>query len=570
MSNDHNVQRELIVSVGTSLLTSWMTSLDPDLRLPTAWVGRHRAARDDAPEPDARAWLPRLLDQLAKSERTSAEIDSMRRWFERNRGLDFVRTTLLASDTPAGRWTAGMMRSLLPRVGGTGEIEIVTVPRLSTENMRCGLVEFVREAARAIKRTRDAGRAPVVNATAGFKAETALLALVAAVLGAETIYLHEEMQDFVAFPPLPLRWDLDQHELRALVRLGGASSRDEARDLLPPLRERIWPFVERVGTGPEEVWGLTALGELLVESVAEPAEETPPSPRQGPFKLVQASGERGHAPDDIQTLGDSIGAKLPFAVQARVDGWKARGEPGILLDRPEDRERRVLRLQLRARDGRNVLFTVQTTARTDGEWDTARQLAARAFGRVSVVSELADEAVESQGHAVVELRALDVETQAARLALSAQDARRQLAAQLQEAHRQAKDLEKHIAQEREKVQRRDDEIASLRRRIRTQEDRIVTLEDRIAKQKVEIDKLRRQLKAPKWPGRTPKPRSVSTPATATEDGAAAPAAVRPGPRRRRVALEQRPERRQILRQVEDRQRRRARLGRQPDVELVAA
>ncbi len=382
--------RELIIPVGTSMLKNWMPRIDPEVRVPQSWLGATANAGIDAAPPDQRTWIPKFQAGLRGDGRTSAELDSTRRWIAKRCQVQVSRITLLVSDTPAAQWVASALQSLMPTlVDNAVSVESYTVRRLRTEDMREGLVEFIRVSAHAIKAAHSRGAVPVVNATPGFKAEAALLTLLGALLGAETVYLHEDMQDVIVVPAIPLQWGLQDHEIRTLRQVGEAVSRDSARDLGIGSHPILWPFIERLEDGEDELWGLSALGQMVVESSTEGSSESPPD-RNGAWTFEASSVEKGHQPHDAAALAKQIAERLPFVTMVRLYWWQGHGDPGVLMPRADDQSARIVRLRLRSSDrSLRPLFLLYTTAENEEQWKTARQRATEAFGRVRLVEELA-------------------------------------------------------------------------------------------------------------------------------------------------------------------------------------
>ena len=85
------------------------------------------------------------------------------------------RIHLLVSDTAAANWVAKVVEALLPKLFRTGvEVRCHAITQLNAKEMRQGLVEFIRIAARIVKDAQSRGALAVVNATPGYKAETSL------------------------------------------------------------------------------------------------------------------------------------------------------------------------------------------------------------------------------------------------------------------------------------------------------------------------------------------------------------------------------------------------------------
>jgi putative CRISPR-associated protein (TIGR02619 family) len=311
------------------------------------------------------------------------------------------RIALLVSDTPAAAWVASMLKPLLGKIAGPDvDVQLLTVPSLSPQTMRGGLVEFVRTAAKAIKDCKGRGAQAVINGTPGYKSETALLVLLGSLLGAESFYLHEQMQSVVRIPAFPLRCDLRADELDILRRIGEASSRDVVRASGLASRPHLLGFVERIGSGREELWGLSALGTMLLESMETPTVDLPA--RQGEAKIEYKQREQGHMPADAEQLASEIAGRFAFVHTVWISGWDPRPyREGLLGQRTEDADKGVLRLGLLSRlhSGWRIRFNLVTTARDATQLEAARRAVAAVYGEVGLGEEISEELDSAPSHA---------------------------------------------------------------------------------------------------------------------------------------------------------------------------
>jgi putative CRISPR-associated protein (TIGR02619 family) len=187
------VARTLICTVGTSLLSN---------RDGRPWGGW----KDGQPLPEAAAvddWLAQADPALA-----SAETNTLR-----GLGLrEDDHVLLLHSDTPVGEYCSGRLRTWLQsRCRDVSERRLEALGYHGASFAQRGLRRLTDEAATAVRRARAAGREPLFCATGGFKAETAFLNLLGALLQVEVCYIHEQFRnrEVVRFPRLPLVWDAD-------------------------------------------------------------------------------------------------------------------------------------------------------------------------------------------------------------------------------------------------------------------------------------------------------------------------------------------------------------------------
>jgi putative CRISPR-associated protein (TIGR02619 family) len=93
---------------------------------------------------------------------------------------------------------------------GYNTIEIVEVKALrNTDEFDEGLLELLDKVVERIESYMMRGYRVVISATPGFKAETAFLTVVAMLLGAPSIYIHESFKAPVTLPALPIKVDIE-------------------------------------------------------------------------------------------------------------------------------------------------------------------------------------------------------------------------------------------------------------------------------------------------------------------------------------------------------------------------
>ena len=448
---------ELIVPVGTSAL-GWIRRAGLDIVFPEAWLGMNAAraaAVGDPPEPEA--VFAELRPLLAGPDRASAEIDSIRAWLERrDRGpSEIAKVVLLASDSDEGRWCGALTHLLLANLLDSGR-DLITVRQvgLRTQLDDSGTRAFVGAIADIVRSATAAGRQPVINATAGLKAESGLALLVGQLMGAEVFYLHERMQTPLVFRPLGLQLQLDSEAVHILRTLGDAAERDDVRDLGLGRRTDLWAHV----THEDGLWALSALGQLALEALGVSNLDVVLPDREGEGEVHQKRGEEGHAPKDQGALGEQILASCPFVRVAQVVGWKGAGTPGLRVPREGDAAAGIVRVQLRTRekDRRLVRFLLRTTALSAAGvevnplvWSEARARVAAAFGRVALGEELEEQAQEV-GVGIPDFAQLDHETALLKLnarLVQAQEGAEKEAAEAREQVAKAKERERKLRTE---------------------------------------------------------------------------------------------------------------------------
>ena len=176
----------------------------------------------------------------------SAELNAMD-WVLR-RGCEGVdRVVLYASDTPEGRLAAEMLAAWLRPACRGAEVEAKTVRGLGRQPFWGGLVELAVTLARDAREAYLGDKLVYINATGGFKPESAAALLAAqAVAPVHPYYKHEAMRETVVLPYIPLA--LDRGRLRALRgKLHAAAESGEASPLESPELAWILGFLEASG-----------------------------------------------------------------------------------------------------------------------------------------------------------------------------------------------------------------------------------------------------------------------------------------------------------------------------------
>ena len=357
-SSDDSMARNLVVTVGTSLLTG---------------PGRPFTFRFGSELPDREIILEWLRD--ADPVLASAELHTLHRLIEAEKPGTGDHVTLLASQTDEGWLAASALRSHLERVGRTMGIRTVEVREIEglsyteVEFMQSGLRSLARHLVRIVRQDRREATRPrktVFLATGGFKPESAYATLVGTLTGVDVFYLHERFSRLVRIPPLPVRWDTGiVTRNRDFIDWLEEEPRPqhEVKERLKAVRE-LAPLVEY-----EEGHGyLTAVGLMIVDGLEEmpaPPEARPPRTRdpREPRTKLKLSKVPHHRPAGLES----------FAASLCREDWVSlvRASPGT-------RAARLVRLRdpdegsflLAYRWGDEPLeIEVQTTARDKAELD---------------------------------------------------------------------------------------------------------------------------------------------------------------------------------------------------------
>ena len=206
------------VTVGTSLSTNlrrldqaanfeaWLEHQPADERALLA--PHHRALQDAAAAARAGRWVDagESMSKLPDGCRVlGAELSSLSALLGSKRYAGIQRVWLLSSATGDGRGSALMIKKVVEdRVGL--ECTAVQIEQLSHERVDrfrvVGLRNLVSAIANVIREV--SAEYLVIDATGGYKAQTALATVVGLAFGVPVVYRYEEFPDFIELPPLPV------------------------------------------------------------------------------------------------------------------------------------------------------------------------------------------------------------------------------------------------------------------------------------------------------------------------------------------------------------------------------
>lgn len=287
--------RDLIVSVGTSLLSNWRRDTD----------------RRELPEPDSLlAWA-----NLQTPEKASAETHTLLRLpLQQN-----DRIFLLHSSTPDGSLCAQVLQRYFARqcrACETREIKYLSYHEASFADR--GLRELLGETFKIIRTARRAGRKVEICATGGFKPELAYLNLAGLLAECPVHYVHETFRNLVTLPPLPVDWitHLDERSIQFLEWLDADFRNIEETEARLKQLPRLRPLV----TFETEGCTLSPAGVALLEAWRERNQILPDIPLPDsllpPEDKIQLSVQEHHRPRGTTELVHRI-SQLPFVKSIR-------------------------------------------------------------------------------------------------------------------------------------------------------------------------------------------------------------------------------------------------------------
>ncbi|MBD3182524.1 putative CRISPR-associated protein [Candidatus Poribacteria bacterium] len=185
--------------------------------------------------------------KLMKSELTSssrecgAEVNSITSILEKNLIQDKHALYFMVSNTDDGSFVGEVLK--LYYKAQFNEVYVKILKGLHHENFsdfrNRGLLNLVRETADIIKKERDQGHEPVINATGGFKAQISFAGLIGQVLEVPVYYMFERFSEVIEMPPMPVSFDfslwLDNYSaLHEIRERGIVPSNDEILKELHP------------------------------------------------------------------------------------------------------------------------------------------------------------------------------------------------------------------------------------------------------------------------------------------------------------------------------------------------
>jgi len=200
-----------IVTVGTSVLRNAQGLVsekcrDEIRRLLSSTEGGEAGSLSPRCREEVKEALPRNPYSM------SAELNAMKNFLEKNsprekNSLRRLSIVLYATDTVPGQVAAGILKEYLSSVMPNARIMKKTVQNLG-KNFWDGIVHLMREIITDVKRFKSKHATIYINATGGFKPETAAAIIAASLAGAHAVYyIHERMRQPVWIPLIPLRVD---------------------------------------------------------------------------------------------------------------------------------------------------------------------------------------------------------------------------------------------------------------------------------------------------------------------------------------------------------------------------
>lgn len=203
----------------------------------------------------------------ADPRKVSAETNALSRLLREGDRLIFLH-----SDTPDGKLCAEVLGKHYERKGYETVVEVI--PHLSyrekyfrSQGLR-SLVGKLVDIIRGERKTWGEGAEILINATGGFKAESAYATLVGLLFNVPVYYIHEVFQEIVKMPAVPVDWDYHVvAEYEDLFRFvaGDLHTKHELKKVFPTIPDVVASLFEE----EENYVMLSPAGEVVFQAYEE-------------------------------------------------------------------------------------------------------------------------------------------------------------------------------------------------------------------------------------------------------------------------------------------------------------
>ena len=316
-----------------------------------------------------------------------AEIRSIALFMKQENENNLDGITMLPTDTAESYLAYKFLRDYFEKYGNN--INVRKINDLSYNDPKSfqssGLKNLLEQLKYAVTDARQNKETPIINATPGFKAESAMLLLMAQFLKIDVFYVHELMEDqTVVFPHLPVELDKSFWEdWKSVIKavFDADSSNTGVMDIAE--FKELTQYLDRDKAGflfeiNEEFGGvsLSALGFLIAESFDLELEslELPNSDVDRKKRLDLNKKEMNHAPKGSEQFMRKI-AELNFVKKIKNIRLEHTAESRLKV-KYDDRD--PGEVQLTHSDGEKGLgIVVKTTARNQAEHKYAKELIAK-------------------------------------------------------------------------------------------------------------------------------------------------------------------------------------------------
>jgi len=205
-----------VIATGTSILQNFSRTENEIVKKYRMedWA---RLSPEDPKQKKIEAYIPRgnevhesLLSFVKKDpKKASAELNAFLNFVEKYGQRD-IEILIYCTDTNNNRLTAQIIYEYLKEEGYklTGEPVIIKNLGRSISQFEEGLVNLLDQVIKVVKSKSDQGYEICINATAGYKPETAFLVLASSLvskLSPTVYYIHEAFQEVITLPTIPVK-----------------------------------------------------------------------------------------------------------------------------------------------------------------------------------------------------------------------------------------------------------------------------------------------------------------------------------------------------------------------------
>jgi len=193
-----------------------------------------------------------ILTETINSEnepQASAETNSLSKTNLQNGDILYF----LCSNTPPGKICA---QALYQYYQNRCNVQKITIENLKGDKFEQGLRELTDKIVEIIREQKNNANQIIINATGGYKPESTYATLAGILQKVEIKYLHEEFDNLVELPPIPISFDLSLfHRNRIWIELARGGNKEAYNKLSPQLQSLF------ISTNNSVV--ITPLGEIL-------------------------------------------------------------------------------------------------------------------------------------------------------------------------------------------------------------------------------------------------------------------------------------------------------------------
>jgi putative CRISPR-associated protein (TIGR02619 family) len=372
----------VITAVGTSLLRSYEKLNDTSIR--EALLGK--PVTDPAFDKMKQSHSANILHQLeedGENQPHCAELNSLNTFI--HSGHEVSGVTLLPTATAEVMLISSVLDPFLKNQGLVTRVtQIQDLDYAQPEVFESrGLKNLVSLLAREVRLAREDEHIPIINGTAGFKAETAIMLLAAQFLQVDVFYMHERMERIVLFPNLPLTLNKERfswaYSIIKTVKQANGSDRGvlSFSDFHNLTQDLDLSSLDFLFEKDDEFGGVTlsAMGALVAEGVEIEEMVTKLSESDTPYenRIRFNETEMPHAPKGTRKFMKKL-ARLPFIQMMNTIRYNPTTENRV---KPKFDSRDPAQIQLVFSDGeKGIDIAIGTTARNQDENYHAKTLIA--------------------------------------------------------------------------------------------------------------------------------------------------------------------------------------------------